>query len=67
MLFFHNPKGSFYHVILTAVAIVMVWRGIWNLLDEYMIMGHPLLNNLVSIVIGIILLYFLDRNLRKLA
>ena len=66
MLFYHNPKGTFYHVLLTVVAVVMVWRGIWNLLDEYMVIEHPLVNSLVSIFVGVVLLYFLDRNLRKL-
>ena len=47
MLFFHNPKGTFYHVLLTAIAVIMVWRGIWNLLDEYMIIENSLISNIV--------------------
>ncbi|MBI1961298.1 MAG: hypothetical protein HYS45_01190 [Parcubacteria group bacterium] len=66
-MFFHHPKRKFYHVLLSAVAVIMVWRGVWNLLDEYLLEGYELVSNIVSIAIGVLLLYYLDRSFRKLA
>jgi len=65
-MFFRSAQSKFHHVLLSAVAVIMVWRGIWNLLDKYLLNHYWLASNILSVIIGILLLYYLDRNLRKL-
>jgi len=66
-MFFHGNKTKFYHILLSAIAVIMVWRGIWNLLDKYLFENYWVASNIVSIIIGVALLYYLDKNLKKLA
>jgi hypothetical protein len=50
-----------------SVAVIFVWRGTWNLLDLYFFpSSHPLLNNLLSITIGILILFLTSGNIKKL-
>lgn len=49
-------------------AIIMVWRGVWGLLDLYLFPGSPLLSYLLSIGFGFVILYldgFSLDNLKK--
>ena len=45
------------HVMLTALAIIMFWRGIWGLMDVYLFPGNFILSHVLSIIIGILILY----------
>ena len=38
------------------VAVVMVWRGVWGLLDEYLLPQNPKLSYWISFIIGLVLL-----------
>lgn len=42
--------------IVIAVGIVMIWRGIWGLLDTYLTPSNPTLSFIISIIIGLIIL-----------
>jgi len=55
-----KPNPYFLERLITAVAIVMVWRGMWNLLDTYFFPQHKILSDILSVVIGLILLYLPD-------
>ncbi len=54
---------------LVGVAIVLIWRGVWHLLD---IVDHRLLNGdhfitaIAGIIVGIFILYFPDKDLKEL-
>ena len=54
-IFFHHlhPKN----LISQSIAVVLVWRGVWGLLDLYFIPENPFLSYSVSCLIGVILLY----------
>ena len=41
--------------LLAVVAVVMMWRGIWGLLDEYLLPKNPKLSNLISFLIGLVI------------
>lgn len=45
------------NAVIILVGIVMIWRGIWSLLDMYLFPGSPLVSYLVSIALGAVLLY----------
>ncbi len=57
---------KFFGVVFATVAITMLWRGLWNILDLYLLPGHPLLSNIVTIVLGIFLLYLPDEDLKDI-
>lgn len=42
---FRKDRKSNRNVLLIFVAIVMIWRGITNLLDIYFLPNHPLISN----------------------
>lgn len=38
-------------------AIIMLWRGVWGLLDTYLFPGSPTLSYVSGIVLGAVILY----------
>jgi hypothetical protein len=61
-----RPTKTFFTMILVVTCVVLIWRGIWNLLDIYFLRGHPILSNVVGILIGVIILYLPDRDIKDL-
>ena len=54
-------KRSFTQILFTliiAFAVVAFWRGSWGILDIYLFPENYLISSIVSIFIGIIILYF---------
>jgi hypothetical protein len=43
-----------------AVGVVFVWRGVWGLADEYLFPDYKTLSFIASILIGILILLFVD-------
>jgi len=58
------------HHILTAMllgaAIILFWRGIWMLADEFLFPGIPWLSASVGLLIGLLILYARGFHLREL-
>lgn len=51
------------------VALVLIWRGIWYVLDEFDIMlfsGSHMLTAIGGIVLGLAILYFPDKDLKEI-
>lgn len=66
-----NTSNASYFIrnINIVIGLVLVWRGIWHGLDvlEAMIgIDHTLLAALIGLVVGIILLYAPDHDLKEL-
>lgn len=60
-----HPNGN---AIVIIFAIIMLWRGTWGLLDTYFFPGSPTLSYIVSMVIGVLILYldnFSIQNLKR--
>ena len=56
----YKKKRSFRHIsyiLLIAFAIVSFWRGVWQLSDLYLFPDNPLLSNLISLTVGVLILY----------
>lgn len=45
------------NAIVIIFAIVMLWRGVWGLLDTYLFPGSPTFSYLVCIGLGAVILY----------
>lgn len=55
--------------IIQVFGIVLVWRGIWHLFDEIdkiYFGGSHIFTAIVGIIIGIVILYVPDHNLKEL-
>lgn len=52
--------------LLTVLGIVMVWRGVWALLDVYLFPNNLLLSYIASIILGLLILYIPDYDLKEL-
>ncbi len=54
---------------LVIVGAVLIWRGIWvllDLLDEKFFAGSHVLSSLVGIAVGIIFIFYADRDLEDI-
>ncbi len=64
-----NIVAYFAKNIAIVLGIVLVWRGIWQLLDMadfFFFEGNPFYTAIAGIIIGLAILYFPDRDLKEL-
>ncbi len=64
-----NLIAYFAHNLAIVIGLVLVWRGIWHLLDAadfFFFDGNPLYTAIVGIFIGLAILYFPDKDLKEL-
>jgi hypothetical protein len=52
-----KQSNSFFRIILIAVSVVLFWRGAWGLMDLYVFPENELLSYIVSLVVGIGILF----------
>lgn len=60
----HLKKVGF--TILIAFAIVSFWRGVWGLMDLYLLPENEVASYAVSVAIGILILYLTKNLVKKL-
>ncbi len=64
-----NVVAYFAKNIAVVLGIVLVWRGIWELLDmadAVFFQGNHFYTALIGIIIGLVILYFPDKDLKEL-
>lgn len=61
-----RKKPSLMNVLVVAVAIVTFWRGAWGLLDLYLFPEDPLISYVVSLALGLVILWIDDFRLDEL-
>lgn len=57
------------HSVIVVIAIVLVWRGIWYVLDEldkWLFEGSHWWTSFIGIVIGLAMLYIPDKDLKEI-
>lgn len=55
--------------LTTIVGIVLIWRGIWYVLDGFDLLvfgGHHAWTGAIGIVVGMLLLYLPDHDLKEI-
>lgn len=52
--------------IIVLSGVILLWKGIGGLLDYYIFPGYPLISDLISIVLGLAILYADDFSLSEL-
>ncbi|MCF7836619.1 hypothetical protein K9N08_03190 [Candidatus Gracilibacteria bacterium] len=53
-------------VLVKVIGVVMVWRGVWELLDKYLFPGNYILSAITSIALGFFILYLPDGKIDSL-
>ncbi len=48
--FWRNGKNNL-NMFLTFMSLIMIWRGIWHLLDHYLLPNHYVLNAIIPLVL----------------
>ena len=54
------------YILFECIGIIMIWRGVWDLLEIYVFPGNPLASNLICVIIWIIILLIDDWRLWEL-
>lgn len=62
-----KPSRAFFRTLVVAIAVIFIWRGAWNLMDMYLFPETPVVSNIIGVVIGLMLLYLPDGDLKELA
>jgi hypothetical protein len=65
----HKNVKYFVSTLSIVLGLVIIWRGIWHLLDliEYTFFGGEVLwTSLVGIILGVLLLYIPDHDLKEI-
>lgn len=63
---FRKNRDSNLNILIECIAIVMIWRGVWDFLDIYLFPDDPFMSNLISIALWIIILLVDDGKLWEL-
>ncbi len=63
---FFKRKHRAVHILFVAIAIVMFWKGVWSLLDAYLLPGNVLASNTILILVAFLILYLDDFHLKEL-
>lgn len=50
--------------MVLVVGAVLIWRGVWNVLDQYFFVNNFLLSNILSILFGVFLVFLLDEEIK---
>ncbi len=48
-------------ILISAIAIVSIWRGVWNLMDLYLMPENFVISQIASIMFGILILFLISR------
>lgn len=65
----HMTPLEFSHSVMKVASVVLIWRGIWYLLDKFDLRyfeGDHLFSAVVGIALGLALLYLPDRDLKEI-
>ena len=57
---FKKNHRSNVNILIECVAIIMIWRGVWDLLEMYVLPENQLVSNITCIIVGIIVLLWDD-------
>lgn len=65
----HKGVKYFVRTLAIIVALVLIWRGIWHVLDGidmYVFAGEKLWTAVGGIILGVLILYIPDHDLKEI-
>ena len=63
---FRENHKSNVNILIECIAIIMIWRGVRDLLEIYIIPDNPLASNIICIIVWIVVLLWYDWRLWEL-
>lgn len=63
---FMRDRNSNASILIECVAIIMIWRWVWDLLEIYVFPNNPLASNLVCVIVWVLVLLLDDWKLFEL-
>jgi len=66
----NSPIHEFGKNLYIVLGIVLVWRGVWYILDKFdgwLFGGSHLWTAIVGVIVGVVLLYLPDRDLKEIS
>jgi membrane associated rhomboid family serine protease len=64
-----NLLSYFAKNLVTIVGVILIWRGVWYLLDEvdkWLFGGIRIITAIGGIIVGLLLLFLPDKNLKEI-
>ena len=61
-----NHLRKVFYTLLIAFAIISFWRGVWGLMDIYLFPKHHPLSLIISLLVGILILYSTNHLIKHL-
>ena len=55
----------FFRNLTLILATILIWRGVWNFADKHFLPENFMLSNLISIVVGLLLLFVFDSEVEE--
>ena len=65
----HHPLRYLSHNISIVIGLVLIWRGLWYMLDEIdiaLLGGNHVLSAIGGVIIGLLILYIPDHDLKEI-
>lgn len=59
-------KYPYLHALIVGAALIMLWRGLWGLMDKYLFPHNEPLSYIISLALGLLLLILDDVRLRRI-
>ncbi|MEK6898319.1 MAG: hypothetical protein AABX28_03105 [Nanoarchaeota archaeon] len=66
MNFKKRSLSDIFYTILVAFAIISFWRGVWGLMDLYLFPNHEVWSFLISVLVGVAILYSTENLIKRL-
>ncbi len=63
---FRKDNDSNLNTIIVCISVIMVWKGIWDLLEIYVFPNNPLVSNILCAVVWFAILLIDDWKLEEL-
>ena len=55
----------FFRNLTLILATILIWRGVWNFADKHFLPENFMLSNLISIAVGLLLLFVFDSEVEE--
>lgn len=55
----------FFRNLTLILATILIWRGVWNFTDMYLLPNDFVLSNLITILVGLFLLFVFDSEVEE--
>jgi len=64
--FFKKSEKSNFYLFFVTVAIVMIWRGVWWLMDKFFFPSNEIVSYVFWILIWLVILFIDDWKIKEL-